>query len=442
MKKVYVETYGCQMNEHDSERMLAILSGRGYLRTDRPEDAGVVIVNTCSVRGKAEQKAYSSIGRYVELKKRRPGMRIVFSGCVAQQEGEAILSRFEGIDVVLGPSRVHMIDELLDTAGLAGSSVAVEPYGGQDRFRSPVKNFGGVKAYVTIMEGCDHFCTYCTVPYLRGREVSRRAREIIDEVEALVGSGVREVTLLGQNVTSYRDASEGRDMTLYYLLSLLNDIRGLERIRFITSHPKDLDERLIAAFADFGKVCRHMHLPVQSGSDRVLRLMARGYTTQAYMNSLGKLRKAVPDIAVTSDFIVGFPSETEDDHRDTVLFVKNAGYDNIFSFKYSDRPLARASKLEDKVQPDVIARRLRDLQSVQLGLTRYIYASLVGTTQRVLVEGNSKRQGRMQGRTSQGRIVNFEGVADKGAVADIVIGDYSDNALYGRCMNREGRDVH
>ncbi|MCL5277025.1 MAG: tRNA (N6-isopentenyl adenosine(37)-C2)-methylthiotransferase MiaB [Deltaproteobacteria bacterium] len=442
MKKVYVETYGCQMNEHDSERMLSILAGRGYERTDDPGDAGVVIVNTCSVRGKAEQKAYSSIGRYIRLKRRRPGMLVVFSGCVAQQDGKGILSRFRDIDVVVGPSQVHRIDELLSMAGTDGRAVAVEPYAGQDRFRSPVRDAGGVKAYVTIMEGCDNFCTYCTVPYLRGREVSRRAREIVDEVYALVGSGVREVVLLGQNVNSYTDASGGRGIALYGLLSMLNEIQGLERIRFITSHPKDLSDGLIAAFADFDKICRHIHLPVQSGSDRILGLMARGYTTHEYMGRIERLRKAVPGIAVTSDFIVGFPSETEDDHGETILFVKNAGYDNVFSFKYSDRPLAAASRLGNKVRADVIARRLKELQSVQLGVTRRIYGSLVGTVQRVLVEGRSKREGRLQGRTSQGRIVNFEGGADAGSLVDVMIEDYSDNALYGRCMEMEAGDAH
>ena len=437
MKKVYIETYGCQMNEHDSERMLSILSEDGYTGTDDPKDAGVIIVNTCSVRGKAEHKAYSSIGRYAGLKKSKHDRIVVFSGCVAQQEGEKLLNRFKDVDIVVGPSQVHRIDELIHQARTDGTVVAVAPDTGQKRFRSPVKSVNGVKAYVTIMEGCDNFCSYCTVPYLRGREVSRHARDIIDEVHALVESGVREVVLLGQNVNSYRDDSGGRIVTLYELLSVLNDIKGLERIRFITSHPRDLTDQLIHAFIDFPKVCEHIHLPVQSGSNRILRLMARGYTAEEYMGKIEKLRTLKPDIAVTSDFIVGFPQESEEDHRDTILFVKRANYDNIFSFKYSDRPLARASRLENKIGAHSIAGRLRELQYTQLEITRQIYRFLVGTVQQVLVEGRSKKQGRQQGRTRHGRIVNFEGGAGTGTIVDVIIYDYSDNALYGRCVTKE-----
>jgi tRNA-2-methylthio-N6-dimethylallyladenosine synthase len=442
MKRVYIETYGCQMNEHDSERMLSILSDSGYTTTDNPKEAEVIIVNTCSVRGKAEQKAYSSIGRYVELKSRKHEKIVVFSGCVAQQEGKRLLGRFKGVDVVVGPSQIHRIDELISRVGTDNGIVATGPYVDQERFRNPVRDTGGVKAYVTIMGGCDNFCTYCTVPYLRGREVSRYAREIIDEVHSLVGSGVKEVVLLGQNVNSYVDNSGSMRITLYELLSMLNDIRGLERIRFITSHPKDLTDKLISAFADFDKVCEHIHLPVQSGSDRILKLMARGYTTGDYMKRIEKLRKVKPDIAITSDFIAGFPSETTDDHRDTILFIKHANYDNIFSFKYSDRPLAKASRFENKVQTHAIDERLKELQSVQLEVTRNIYKSLVGTVQRVLVEGKSKKQGRWQGRTRQGRIVNFEGGADTATTVEVMIDDYSDNALYGRRMTKETRHVY
>ncbi len=441
MKKVYVETYGCQMNEHDSERMLSILSEKGYTPTQHPKEADVVIVNTCSVRAKAEQKAYSSLGRYTGLKKKNPGTwqdrLVVFSGCVAQQEGERLLGRFQGLNVVVGPSQVHRIDELLARARTEEAVVAVAPEQGQDRFRNPVKDVHGIKASVTIMEGCDNFCTYCTVPYLRGREVSRSARSIMDEVQALVASGVREVVLLGQNVNSYADASAGRTMTLYDLLAALNSVSGLERIRFITSHPRDITDRLMHAFTDFGKVCPHLHLPVQSGSDRILKLMARGYTTARYLDTVDKLRALVPGIALTSDFIAGFPSETDEDHRDTIQFIRHVRYDNIFSFKYSDRPLARSSASADKVPPDVIAARLGELQQVQLAITREIYGSLTGTHQQVLVEGDSKKPGRQQGRTREGRIVNFSGTVPSGTLANVLIEDFSDNALYGTHTREE-----
>ncbi len=441
MKKVYIETYGCQMNEHDSERMLSILSGGGYVQTDNPRDAEVVIVNTCSVRAKAEQKAYSSVGRYAQLKKRRSETAqnrvIVFSGCVAQQEGRKLVGRFKGVDVVVGPSQVHRIDELIRQSKTTGPVVAVAPDTDQNRFRNPVKDMNGVKAYVTIMEGCDNFCSYCTVPYLRGREVSRNVRSIIDEVYTLVASGVKEVVLLGQNVNSYRDNAGEKQVTLYELLSMLNDIKGLERIRFITSHPKDLTDKLMHAFTDFDKVCPHIHLPIQSGSDRILKLMARGYTVEEYMDKINRIRTLKPDVAVTSDFIAGFPSETDQDHHDTIMFVRRANYDNIFSFKYSDRPLARANKYGDKVPEHTIAGRLKELQDAQLEITRKIYRALAGTVQRVLVEGDSKKQGRQQGRTMHGRLVNFSGTVPEGTVADVLIDDYSDNALYGKHIPEE-----
>jgi len=429
---VYIKTFGCQMNEHDSQRMLSILSDEGYVLTDNPKDAGVIIVNTCSVRDKAEHKAYSSIGRYIKLKERKPDKIVVFSGCVAQQKGEQLLKRFKDVNVVVGPSQVYRIDELINQAKTNKTVVAVTPYLDQRRFRNPVKGGHGVKAYVTIMEGCDNFCSYCTVPYLRGREVGRHARDIIDEVYALVDSGTKEIILLGQNVNSYKDDSEGKVITLYELLSALNDIKGLNRIRFVTSHPKDLTGKLIRAFADFDKVCKSIHLPVQSGSNRILKLMNRGYAIEDYIKKVEKLRSVKPDIAVTSDFIVGFPSENEQDHKDTILFVKHINYDNIFSFKYSDRPLAAASKLENKVPAYMIDERLKELHTAQLEITRRIYGSLVGTKQQVLVEGKSKKDGRRQGRTEHGRIVNFEGDAEAGAMVEVMINDCSDNALYGK----------
>ncbi|MGC8578797.1 MAG: tRNA (N6-isopentenyl adenosine(37)-C2)-methylthiotransferase MiaB [bacterium] len=441
MKKVYIETYGCQMNEHDSERMLSILSTREYEATDRPVDADVIIVNTCSVRTKAEQKAYSSIGRYIQLKKKQTknykDKLVVFSGCVAQQEGGRLFERFKGLNIVVGPAQVHRIDELLEMAEKQETVIAVDPNTEQNRFKNPVKDINGVKAYVTIMEGCDNFCSYCTVPYLRGREVSRNARAIIDEAYMLVSQGVRELILLGQNVNSYRDITDGRDITLYELLSMLNDIKELKRIRFVTSHPKDLTEKLMHAFTDFDKVCPHIHLPIQSGSDRILKLMARGYTVEEYMAKVEKLRTLKPDIAITSDFIVGFPSETTQDHQDTVTFVKRLKYDNIFSFKYSDRPLARSSRYGNKLPMNIISDRLRELQSVQLEITRKIYSELKGTVQEVLVEGESKKKGRLQGRTAHGRIVNFEGSAAIGTITGVFIDDCSDNALYGRCIVEE-----
>lgn len=440
MKKVYIETYGCQMNEHDSERILSILWTEGYEATEKPSDADVIVVNTCSVRAKAEQKAYSSVGKYIELKKKNPKHKdklVVFSGCVAQQEGERLLERFKGLNVIVGPSQVHHINEFLKQAEHGNTVVATQPNLDQDRFKNPVKNVIGIKAYVTIMEGCNNFCSYCTVPYLRGREVSRNARAIIDEVYSLVQNGVREIILLGQNVNSYKDSSDDKEITLYELLAMLDDIKELKRIRFVTSHPKDFTDKLMHAFVDFSKVCAHIHLPIQSGSNRILKLMARGYTVEEYLSKIERLRALKPDIAITSDFIVGFPSETIKDHQDTLALLKYINYDNIFSFKYSDRPLARSSKYEDKLPMNIISDRLKELQYTQLDITRKIYSMLKETVQQVLVEGESKKKGRLQGRTTHNRIVNFEGNVRAGEIASIFIDDYSDNALYGRCIAEE-----
>ncbi|MFQ5465070.1 MAG: tRNA (N6-isopentenyl adenosine(37)-C2)-methylthiotransferase MiaB [Thermodesulfobacteriota bacterium] len=458
-KLVFIETFGCQMNDNDSDRILGFLAPLDYSAAASPDEADLIILNTCSVRDKAEQKVYSMLGRFKGFKGAggagggignsggrggrggSPGVILAVGGCVAQQEGERLLRRVPYLDLVFGPHNIHRLPELLrriersrSGAGAGGGervaatafNDAIEP-GEYAAEQAPA----GVRANVSIMRGCDNFCAYCIVPHTRGREVSRGSLEIVTEVTRLAAAGVREVTLLGQNVNSY---GRGTGVGFPELLRRVAAVDGMERIRFVTSHPRDMSTELIGLFGEEKKLARHLHLPVQSGSDRVLDAMGRGYTRAAYMEKVEALKALYPDMALTTDIIVGFPGETEEDFELTCDLIKTVRYDNIFSFKYSERPGTRAARLGGRVGAGVKARRLRTLQDTQREITMAKNLLLVGTTREVLVEGPSKQNpAELTGRTTCNRIVNFPGAPSlAGSAADVVVTDAFANSLRGR----------
>lgn len=398
------------MNEHDMEKVRHLLHVAGFEPASNATNADVVIVNTCCVREKAEQKFYSLMGRLRRLKANATVLGVM--GCVAQLEKEHILERLPFIDFSLGPSNVHRIEEAIRTARTekrkllcfsdngCEASLHVRP-GGEGKLRS----------FVTIMKGCDNFCSYCVVPYVRGRERSRKSGEIIEEVKELVAAGVREVTLLGQNVNSYNKGSD--DCTFPQLLEQIDGVDGLQRIRFVTSHPKDLSPDLMGCFGRLKKLCEHIHLPFQSGSNRILGLMNRGYTAQEYLEKVHSLQRQCPGIAITADCIVGFPGETEQDFNDTQALIEEVRFDGLFSFCYSPRPQARAAILPDRVPREIAMERLKQLQATQKIITTEKNCELEGSTVEVLVEGPSKNSlEEFRGRTRTNRIVNFAGSED------------------------------
>lgn len=433
---VFLETFGCQMNENDSERMLGLLKGISYSRTEDPFQADLILINTCSIRDKAEQKVYSTLGRYKTLKKERPGLIIGVAGCVAQQQGEKLLKRAPHLDIVFGPHNVHKLREMLLEADNGRKVVATalsETIDPEEYGIEPVAS--GEKAFVSIMRGCNNFCSYCIVPYTRGREVSRLSGSIIDEVEGLAARGVKEVTLIGQNVNSY-GTSGGGDVSFPGLLRKVCRIDAIKRVRFITSHPKDISEELIYLFRDEPKLCRHIHLPVQSGSDAVLKRMGRGYTRDEYLAKVELLKGLYPDMAITTDIIVGFPGETEADFEATMRLLRIVRYDNIFSFMYSPRPDTAAAAFTDQVPVETRSERLQKLQEEQKEITLERSMALVGRTLDVLVEGGSKiDESELMGRTSCARIVNFPAPgwtqAVPGSIISVSITDAYPNSLRG-----------
>ena len=404
-KRYYIETMGCQMNEYDSDHLSRILEDSGYLRSGDPEKADFVLLNTCSVREKAEQKALSRLGRLATLKRKNPRILLAVSGCVAQQRGVDLLERFPGLDLVLGPREIGNFRKILGKAEKGGMRVAsINAHGTPAFFSGGFEYFQRhVKAYITIMEGCDNFCSYCIVPYVRGRETSRSPRELLDEAKSLTLQGVKEITLLGQNVNSYAHEK----MRFPGLLAAMNEIKGLDRIRFTTSHPKDLSPELIQCFAHMEKLCSHIHLPFQAGSNRVLKSMRRGYTREKYMDLIGELRKARPGIAVTSDVMVGFPGETQEEFELTLDLMRRVEFDNLFSFKYSDREGTPAARMEGKIQEPEKLARLARLQDLQRTITLKKNRELINQDVEVLVEGPSKKGQCLTGRTTTNKIVNF-----------------------------------
>lgn len=409
-KKVYIKTFGCQMNENDSEKMLILLQDE-YEPVSIPEEADLILINTCSVRKKPQHKVYSEAGRYKSLKKKKPNLIIGITGCVAQQEGENLLKRLPYIDLVLGTQGFYFIREALEVLRKTKKPVVFTEL--KADFKPPLildKNglfSNRVKAYVNIMQGCDNFCTYCIVPYVRGREISRPPEEILKEIEELVKQGVKEITLLGQNVNSY-GKKEKNYPDFPELLNMVSQIDGLLRIRFTTNHPKDLSDKLIKTIAENPKICKHIHLPIQAGSNKILKLMNRKYTKEKYLEKVEKLKTLVPEMAITSDIIVGFPGETEEDFYETLEVLEKVRYHEVFSFKYSERPFTLASKFPNKVPEEEKERRLKILHQVQAKITQEIYESYIGKEVEILVEGPSKKNPQLlSGRTTTNVIVNF-----------------------------------
>jgi tRNA-2-methylthio-N6-dimethylallyladenosine synthase len=437
-KKLYLITYGCQMNEYDSSKMADVLKqSHGYERTQVPEEADILLLNTCSVREKAQEKVFSELGRWREWKNERPGRVIGVGGCVASQEGEAISARAPHVDLVFGPQTLHRLPALLDQTRASLKPAVDISFPEIEKFdRMPEPRAEGVTAFVSIMEGCSKYCTFCVVPYTRGHEVSRPLDDVLVECAQLAAQGVREITLLGQNVNAYRgpmtDTADLCDLAL--LINYLARIPGVERIRYTTSHPNEFSDALIDAFADEPKLANYLHLPVQSGSDRILGMMKRNYTKAQYLDKIRRVRAARPDIALSSDFIVGFPSETEDDFMETMDLIAQARFDSAYSFVYSPRPGTPAANLRDNVTLEEKNRRLHILQNRIRQIDDEFKQSLVGTTQQILVEKPSVRgQGRIAGRTSTNRMVNFEGPESLiGQLVNVYITETQPNSLRGR----------
>ncbi|HEX9444266.1 MAG TPA: tRNA (N6-isopentenyl adenosine(37)-C2)-methylthiotransferase MiaB [Candidatus Binatia bacterium] len=436
MKRLYLQTYGCQMNQYDSDRIARLLSRAGYVTTESAEEADLILLNTCSVRDKAEQKVYSALGRWRELKEKKPALLIGVGGCVAQQEGEALLRRAPYLDLVFGTQNIHKLPEMVAAAGASDDRpVEIDFYRDPSYMEDPEGKpaVHGARAYVTIMQGCNKVCSFCIVPYVRGRELSRPSGKIVGEVEALAAGGVKEVMLLGQNVNSYGKTAPG-ELTFAGLLERIDRVEGLERVRFTTSHPEDLSPELIEAYATLDKLCEHLHLPVQSGSDSVLKRMRRGYACAEYLDRIRRLRARRPGIALSTDIIVGFPGETEEEFRRTLEILQELEYDDLYAFAYSPRPHTAASKLyADDVAEDVKRRRLSEVLELQRGISRRKNQAMVGKVEEILVDGIAKRgRGQMTGRTRTNRIVNFTGPEDlSGRLARVRITAGGANSLSG-----------
>jgi len=424
-KKVFIKTYGCQMNEYDSDKMSDVLgAAQGYEPTDNVEEADLILFNTCSVREKAQEKVFSDLGRVRHLKKK--GALIGVGGCVASQEGAAIIERAPYVDVVFGPQTLHRLPQMLEQRERQNQSQVDISFPEIEKFdHLPPARKEGASAFVSIMEGCSKYCSYCVVPYTRGEEVHRPFEDVLIEVAGLADQGVKEITLLGQNVNAWRapmgNTAQVADFAT--LLDYVHDIPGIERIRYVTSHPNEFTPALIAAYEKLPKLVSHLHLPVQHGSDRILMAMKRGYTAMEYKSTVRKLRAIRQNMALSSDFIVGFPGETEDDHSRLMKLLDDIGFDNSFSFIFSPRPGTPAAALHDDTPHAVKLRRLQEVQAnINASMAR-ISNSLVGTRQRLLVEGVSKRDpGELMGRTECNRVVNFVGQpALIGQMADVTI---------------------
>ena len=442
-KKVFIKTFGCQMNEYDSDKMADVLrAAQGYEKTDDVEQADLILFNTCSVREKAQEKVFSDLGRVKHLAKK--GVQIGVGGCVASQEGAAIIARAPYVDVVFGPQTLHRLPELLNQRRLKNQPQVDISFPEIEKFdHLPPAKVEGASAFVSIMEGCSKYCSYCVVPYTRGEEVSRPFEDVLVEVAGLADQGVKEITLLGQNVNAYRAKmvgdvqGRGSDMADFAtLLEYVSDIPGIERLRYTTSHPNEFTPALIAAYEKLPKLVSHLHLPVQHGSDRILMAMKRGYTAMEYKSTVRKLRAIRPDMSMSSDFIVGFPGETQEDFDKMMQLIDDVGFDNSFSFIFSPRPGTPAANLTDTTPHDVKLRRLQHLQGVINESITRISDSRLGTIQRILVEGPSKRDAtEWMGRTECNRVVNFAGHSRLvGQLVDIKITETRTYSLRGEVL--------
>ncbi len=411
--KIFIQTHGCQMNEYDSAKMLDVLHEKQQLSvTDSAEDADILLLNTCSIREKAQEKVFSQLGRWRKIKEKNPNVIIAVGGCVASQEGEALKKRAPVVDIVFGPQTLHRLPEMVDTVRNKHQSVIDISFPEIEKFDNlPEPKADGVSAFVSIMEGCSKYCTFCVVPYTRGEEISRPFDDVIAEVAELASQGVREVNLLGQNVNAYRGIMQDDNKAdLALLINYIAAIEGIDRIRYTTSHPVEFSDSLIQVYAEVPELVNHLHLPVQSGSDRILAAMKRGHMAAEYKSKIRKLRKIRPDISMSSDFIIGFPGESEADFDATMQLIEDIGFDHSFSFIYSARPGTPAASLPDDVSMEVKKQRLHKLQRRISAMASEISQQMLGTTQRILVERPSKKDPKqMAGRTENNRVVNFDG---------------------------------
>ncbi|MDP1652219.1 MAG: tRNA (N6-isopentenyl adenosine(37)-C2)-methylthiotransferase MiaB [Rhodocyclaceae bacterium] len=443
-QKVFIRTFGCQMNEYDSDKMTDLLSTEGIVKTDQVEEADIILFNTCSVREKPQEKVFHDLGRVRKLKEQKPGLIIGVGGCVASQEGAAILERAPYVDIVFGPQTLHRLPELIAARRASGRPQVDVSFPEIEKFdtlpAARIEGEAGTSAFVSIMEGCSKFCTFCIVPYTRGEEVSRPLDDVLGEVSALTAQGVKEVTLLGQNVNAYRgETSEGDMVDLAFLIETLATMPQIERIRYTTSHPREMTERLIDVHATTPKLAPHLHLPVQSGSDRVLAAMKRGYTVLEYKSLIRKLRAVRPDLSLSSDFIVGFPGETAEDFEKTMALIDAIGFDTSFSFLFSPRPGTPAAEMHDDTPQELKSQRLSRLQKRIEEQANVISQAMVGTVQRVLVERRAKKDAtELAGRTANNRVVNFKGSERLiGQFIDVTITAALPHSLRGEVLVRE-----
>lgn len=435
-KKLYIDTVGCQMNVNDSERIVTLLQPLGYSPTERRHEASLILFNTCTVRAGAEECLIQNIANLKNLKKKRPGVLIGVAGCVAQQMGDELLQKFPWVDLVFGTHNLHLVPDMVRDAEQGRRRSETQFLDSSERLDlfPPIEGRSRVSAFVTVMQGCDNFCSYCIVPYVRGREISRRFDEVLDEVRELADQGVKEVVLLGQNVNSYGLKGEPQP-AFSQLVRAVANVEGIERLRFVTSHPKDMSDDLIACFADLPKLCGGLHLPAQAGNNRILKAMNRGYSREHYLEIIAKLRQARPEIKITGDMIVGFPGETEAEFEETLSLMEAVNFFDLFSFVYSPRPGTKAADLSDDLAKEVKLARLDRLQKQQLACSRVHNEAYVGSTQQVLVEGIAKRHGQMSGRCDSGRIVNLAGSPTLiGKLVDVKILEGYANSLLGELL--------
>ncbi len=438
-KKLFIKTHGCQMNVYDSQKMRDVLSdSSGYELVDSAEQADVLLLNTCSIREKAQEKVFSQLGQWRELKEAKPELLIGVGGCVASQEGAAITKRAPYVNVVFGPQTLHRLPELLNEAQAKKKSVVDISFPEIEKFDNlPEPRAEGPSAFVSIMEGCSKYCSYCVVPYTRGEEISRPFDDVLAEVASLAEQGVREITLLGQNVNDYRgQMHEGDIADLALLIRYIASLEGIDRVRYTTSHPLAFSDSLIQAYADVPELANHLHLPVQSGSDRILGLMKRGYTALEFKSKIRKLHQVRPDIRISSDFIIGFPGETEQDFQATLDLVKTIGFDQSFSFIFSARPGTPAASIKDETPMELKKQRLALLQQTLTEQAQAISKSMLNTEQTILISGRSKkRDNEFAGRTECNRVVNFPCPKDlTGQFVNVIITDVKPNSLRGRLI--------
>ncbi len=437
-KRIYVDTFGCQMNAHDSQRMVSLMAGEGYAPTDTPDDADLIVLNSCSVREKAEQKLRTRAGQMKRIKRKNREVVLAIGGCVAQQEGQRMMERIPQADIVFGPDHIASLPDLVRNVRADRQRILRTDFLDREAYAFPAitdENPAEVSAYVSVMKGCDKFCTFCIVPFTRGREVSRSADEIVDEVKKLSGQGSKEIVLLGQTVNSYGRRKKDGHIPFSELLARVAEVEGVERVRFTSPHPSDFSDEQIRAFAEIPELCPHMHLPVQSGSTKVLAAMRRGYTREEYLAITDRLNEVAPQVALTTDIIVGFPGETEEDFEETLSLMERVNFQASYSFAYSERVGTRALQIEPEVPLEERMRRLHVLQALQNTLTKRWLEGMVGQTQTVMIEGPSKTDAtRSTGRNGQNRPVHVDGTFTPGTMLEVEIVEAFNHSLLGRAV--------